>query len=121
MQRNFGDQFAVRALYGQGEHEDDPIDSTTLEFSLLFGGGLASTGGKWYVGAGYFQEEWENQEIDFDETFSGYHLMAGAGYNWSRVALDGWFSVRDDSDYDDFAAADVDRAMAVGITLGGRF
>lgn len=115
------DNAGVRSVLAFQQHNDySSVDSTIFEVTGIFGTGLGTEGFKIYGGPGFFNDNWSGPGGDFSA--SGLHLMFGLGYNWDSVALDGWWSIRDDSDYDDevpFASAD--GATSFGLGVSGRF
>lgn len=90
---------AIRGGFYSLEHDDyNDVDGSGIELQLLGGNNFDSVGFKIYGGVGLFNEEIE----DYD--FSGMLLTFGIGYNWQKIALDFWISVRDADDYEDFIA-----------------
>ncbi|MGB5583842.1 MAG: hypothetical protein WBO93_09645, partial [Gammaproteobacteria bacterium] len=83
---------------------------------------LATQGGKWYVGGGYFNEQWEG--TPGSDTFNGLQLGGGFGYNWETIALEMQLSLRDTGDYDDTLGTqttDIDTAGVLAVILSARF
>ena len=113
------DNFAVRGLYGQQEHDDiEGLDVSAFEISVLAGTGLATEGFKAYGSFGFFDEEWEARGSTID--FNGAMLGGGIGYNWTPVGIDFWMNIRDASDYEDFGGFDV-AAVSGGLGIAARF
>ena len=114
------DNFAMRGLYAQQEHDDfQGLDLNALEISALAGTGLATEGFKAYGSFGFFDEELEANNSSID--FNGAMIGAGIGYNWAPVGIDFWFNLRDSSDYEDlFPGADV-VAASDGLGIAARF
>ncbi|MCG5530484.1 hypothetical protein LRD18_06305 [Halorhodospira halochloris] len=107
------DNAGIRGVLAAQEHNDNSdVDSTILEGTVLFGSGLGTEGFKAYIGPGLFSDSFDYPGGDFDA--SGLHIMFGLGYNWSGVALDAWWSVRDVSDYEDELGVTVDGVASFG-------
>lgn len=115
------DNFGIRGLYGQQEHDDvTGLDVNVLEASVLGGTGLATEGFKAYGSFGFFDEDWEFAGDSIG--VSGAMFGGGIGYNWEPVSIDFWLNIRDSSDYEDVVGADVDlTAVSGGLGIAARF
>lgn len=97
----FSDRWAARLNVGALSHDSfDNVDSETAELAILLGRGLSQTGFKFYLGGGLYQDKWSVKNSSASETFSGTMLTGGLGYNWSRISLEFWLSLRKSSEYD---------------------
>jgi hypothetical protein len=77
---------------------------------------------KWYVGAGYFNEQW--QASSASNTFNGFQLGGGFGYNGEIIALDLQLSFRDTDDYNNTPGTQSTRIVTAGVlnlVLSARF
>ena len=119
----FTNRVALRANYymlRQGDFAYDDADG--WEVLALFGNGLATQGGKWYVGAGYFNEQW--QASSGSDSFNGLQLGGGFGYNWETIALEMQLTFRNTGDYDDTLGTqntDIISAGVLAVLLSTRF
>ncbi|MGB5278315.1 MAG: hypothetical protein WBO73_13045 [Gammaproteobacteria bacterium] len=119
----FTNRIALRGNYyslSQSDFAYSDVDG--WEVLALFGNGLATQGGKWYVGGGYFNEQWEG--TPGSDTFNGLQLGGGFGYNWETIALEMQLSLRDTGDYDDTLGTqttDIDTAGVLAVILSARF
>jgi len=92
--------FQVRATYFSLEHDDfSAIESTGYDLMAYGGVGFIRKGFRGYGGAGYFSDEWKTSF--FSESFSGFQIGGGIGYNWGKVALDFVVSLREADEYED--------------------
>jgi hypothetical protein len=97
-------------------------DASGLEALAYYGNGLAMRGLKWYVGGGYFSEEWDIATES--NSFSGLQLGGGFGYNWERYSFDMFLHFRDTSDYDKQLAVpggEINTAGVLSLMLSSRF
>ncbi len=117
------DAFSVRGNYydlNSGDFAD--TDASGYEILAYYGRGMATQGGKWYLGAGAFSEKW--QDPLGEHKFNGLQLGGGFGYNWDRIALDLMLGLRDTGDYDQYLGrpgAEINTAGVLSILLSARF
>ena len=99
------------------EHDDfSEINDNGFEIQVLFGNNFDLAGFKIYGGVGFFSETWEYS--NFSEDFSGLQLSGGLGYNWKRVALDYWFSIRQADDYEAFIEDAIGESIEMAAVSG---
>ena len=119
----FSDNIAFRGTFyslKRGNFAD--TDASGFDALAYYGSGLATRGGKWYIGGGYFSEEWNIKAES--NSFSGLQLSGGFGYNWERYAFDMLLHLRDPSDYDKHLAApgsEINTAGVLSLMLSARF
>jgi len=119
----FTNRIALRGNYYKLSQSDFAYrDADGWEVLAFFGNGLATQGGKWYVGGGYFNEQWHASSVS--NTFNGPQLGGGFGYNWETVALDMQLTLRDTGDYDDTLSTQSTEIVTAGVLtliLSARF
>ena len=119
----FSDNIALQATYYELRKGDFAYsDANGRDVFLYAGNGLATPGGKWYVGAGYFNEQWHASSAS--NTFNGFQLGGGFGYNGEIIALDLRLSFRDTDDYDNTLGTQSTRIVTAGVlnlVLSARF
>lgn len=114
-------QLGGRATLAFMEHDDlSGLDVTTFDASLLWGQGFNAEGFKWYLSGGIFNDKWSYDVTSFSENFNGLQLGGGIGYNWDRIALDGWLTARNTSSYK-FYDLTPESVITGGISLSYRF
>ena len=117
------DNFAFRGTIFSLEHDDfSEIDSNGYDLVIYGGTGLLTQGFKIYGGGGLFKDTWE--VLGFEESFNGFQLNGGLGYNWDVVAIDFVIGIRSVSDYDDLAntfGSTVDAAVSSNLSVSFRF
>lgn len=117
------DRLALRGTYYQlGSGDFDNTDAAGAELLAYYGRGLATRGGKWYIGAGYFNERWDTSGNS--QKFDGLQLGGGFGYNWDKVAFDLLLQFRDVSDYAEYLdrpEAEINTAGVLSLMLSTRF
>ena len=82
----FNNHFQVRATYFSLENNDyNNVDSEGYDLMAYGGVGFSQKGFRGYGGAGFFSDKWsfDNQ----NDTFSGFQLGGGLGYNWGPVGF----------------------------------
>lgn len=100
----FNNHFQVRATYFSLENEDfNDFDSSGFDLMGYGGMGLSEKGFRAYGGAGMFSDTWDY--AGQDDSFSGFQLGGGIGYNWGQVALDFVINLREAEEYEDFLLA----------------
>ena len=117
------DNFAFRGTIFSLEHDDfSEVDSSGYDLVVYGGTGLLTQGFKIYGGGGLYKDTWEAP--GFEESFSGFQLNGGLGYNWDVVAIDFVIGIRSISDYDDFAnqfGLTADTAVSSNLSVSFRF
>ncbi len=117
------DNFAFRGTIFSLEHDDfSEVDSSGYDLVIYGGTGLLTQGFKIYGGGGLFKDTWE--AFGVDESFNGFQLNGGLGYNWDVVAIDLVIGIRSTSDYDDLAnlfGSTVDAAVSSNLSISFRF
>jgi hypothetical protein len=117
------DNVAFRGTLFSLEHDDfSEIDSSGYDLVIYGGTGLLTNGFKIYGGGGLFKETWEVSGLE--ESFNGFQLNGGLGYNWDVVAIDLVIGIRSVSDYDDLAnqfGSSVDAAVSSNLSIALRF
>jgi hypothetical protein len=117
------DNVAFRGTIFSLEHDDfSEIDSSGYDLVIYGGTGLLTQGFKIYGGGGIFKDTWE--VLGLEESFNGFQLNGGLGYNWDVVAIDLVIGIRGTSDYDDLAnqfGSTVDAAVSSNLSLSVRF
>ncbi|MCC5856048.1 MAG: hypothetical protein JJU10_10305 [Idiomarina sp.] len=68
-----------------------------LDGNLFIGRNLHRHGLHYFAGAGLFTETWSSSGSS--RSYNGAQLLAGVGYNFERISVQGWFSIRDASAY----------------------
>ena len=119
----FSDKVALRGtVYSLEQGDFDNTNADGWEALAYYGRGMATPGGKWYVGGGYFSEQWN--DAAGSNTFNGLQLGGGFGYNWEQLAFDMLLHLRDTSDYDNYfgaPGAEINTAGVLSIMLSARF
>lgn len=111
----FNDSLAFRGTFFSLEHDDfSDLESSGYDLLLHFGTGLATTGLKAYIGGGLFKDQWELYSLE--ETFNGFQLSGGVGYNWEPVSLDFVLGIRDASDYENFVNGPFTNTSAAAVS-----
>lgn len=102
----FNDHLAIRLNFYSAEHENfRDLTINGLNGQIILTTNARDTGFKFYLGAGYFDEKWDNGR--FENTYTGSEFIFGLGYNWSRIGLDLTGAGRSQSDYDVPADSDL--------------
>jgi len=102
----FSNNTAVRGSLFSLNHIDYPeIDAEGIDIIALFGTGFTTQGFKAYLGAGIYDESWDNPTGGV-LNFSGIQFNGGLGYNWEAIALDLIIGIRESGDYNNQANAD---------------
>jgi len=113
----FTHNIALRYGFFFLKHNDySEIDNNGFEMQVLFGNNFDLVGFKIYGGIGFFSETWEYYYVSQD--FSGFQLSGGLGYNWKRIALEYWFSIRQADDYEAFIEDTVGESMEMAAVSG---
>jgi hypothetical protein len=119
----FTNRIALRgSFYKLSQNDFAYADADGWEVLAFFGNGLATQGGKWYVGGGYFNEQWHAAPVS--DTFNGLQLGGGFGYNWETIALDMQLTLRDSTDYNDTLGTQNTEIVTAGVLaliLSARF
>ena len=119
----FSDNIALRGtFYSLKRGNFDNTSADGWEVLAYYGRGMATQGGKWYLGGGYFSEQWD--DAAGSNTFNGLQLGGGFGYNWELVALDMLLQLRDRTDYDNYfgaPGAEINTAGVLAIMLSARY
>ena len=105
-QYGLNDHIATRINIYSATHEDvSSLKASGLDVQLILTSNARNSGFKFYIGAGYFSEKWENDSaiIKASLSYSGAEGVFGFGYNWNRVGLDLAGAVRPKSSYDETA------------------
>jgi len=114
---------AFRGIYYSLNHGNfADTDVTGLDALAYYGNGMAIRGFKWYIGGGYFSEEWNVAAQSY--TANGLQLSGGLGYNWQRYAFDMLLNFRDPGDYDEYLAepgVDINTAGVLMLMMSARF
>ena len=98
-QFSFNNYIAMRFNLYSAEHEDfSDLVISGMDGQVILTTNARNKGFKFYLGAGYFDEKWDNGNNE--TSFSGGEFIFGLGYNWSRVGLDLAGGVRPQSAYD---------------------
>ena len=117
------DNFAFRGTLFSLEHDEFSEGESSGYDLVIYGGtGLLTQGFKIYGGGGLFKDTWE--AFGVDESFNGFQLNGGLGYNWDMVAIDLVIGIRSISDYDDLAkqfGLTVDTAVSSNLSVSFRF
>jgi hypothetical protein len=109
-------------LYSLERGNFDNTNADGWEVLAYYGRGMTTQGGKWYLGGGYFSEQWN--DATGSSTFNGLQLGGGFGYNWEHLAFDMLLHLRDTSDYDNHLGApgaEINTAGVLSIMLSARF
>ena len=105
------------------DHDDlSEVESSGFDLVVYGGTGLLLQGFKIYGGVGIFKDSWEFR--GFDESFNGFQLSGGLGYNWEQVAVDYTIGIRDVSDYDDLvseAGFEAEATVSSNLSISFRF
>jgi len=97
-------------------------DASGFDALAYYGNGMAMRGFKWYIGGGYFSEEWNI--MTESNSFSGLQLSGGFGYNWERYSFDMLLHMRDASDYDKHLSepgTEISTAGVLSMMISARF
>ena len=117
------DNLAFRGTIFSLEHDDfSEVDSSGYDLVVYGGTGLLTQGFKIYGGGGLFKDTWE--AFGVEESFNGFQLNGGLGYNWDVVAIDFVIGIRSVSDYDDFVSivgVSADTAVSSNLSVSFRF
>jgi len=93
--------FAIRATLYHATHEDlKELYIQGYDGQLLLTSNAYESGIKWYIGAGYFNENWKIDGIDDEASFGGKEVILGLGYNWEKLNINLTSAGRFNSDYD---------------------
>jgi len=105
-QFSFNNHIAARLNLYSAEHEDfSNVSINGMDGQLLLTTNARHNGFKFYLGGGYFDEKWSDENMEI--SFSGAQFIFGLGYNWSRVGLDLTGGIRPQSAYDVSDEADL--------------
>lgn len=119
----FSDNVALRGTYYSFNQSDFAnTDTDGSEVLAYYGSGLATRGFKWYIGGGYFREQWDGATDS--NSFNGLQLGGGLGYNWEIVSFDMLLHLRDTDDYDDHLGqpgAEINTAGVLSLIFSARF
>lgn len=119
----FTDNIALRGTYYSLNKNDlisTDVDGT--EILAYFGSGLATRGGKWYIGGGYFRDQWDSATES--NSFDSLQLGGGFGYNWEIMSFDMMLHFRDVGDYDSYLGrpgGEIVTAGTLSLMLSARF
>jgi len=98
-QFGFNNYIALRLNLYTAEHEDfSNLKISGKDGQIILTTNARNKGFKFYMGAGFFDENWDDGNTDID--YSGGEFVFGLGYNWNHVGLDLVGGVRPQSDYD---------------------
>lgn len=119
----FSDNVALRGTYySLSQSNFFNTDTDGYEVLVYAGRGMAMRGFKWYLGGGYFSEQWDSEAES--NSFSGLQLGGGFGYNWERYAFDLLLHLRDPGDYDEHLSVpgiEIKTAGVLSLMLSRRF
>jgi len=119
----FIDNIALRGIYYSLNKNDlVSTDVDGMEILAYYGSGLATRGGKWYIGGGYFRDQWDGAKES--NSFDGLQLGGGFGYNWETMSFDMMLHFRDTSDYDNYLGrpgGEIVTAGTLSLMLSARF
>lgn len=117
--------FAVRTGYFSMDHATAAlIDVTGFDIQLLVSNNFTDPGFRIYGGVGHFREQWGAPFAKLK--IRGPQGTVGIGYNFEKVSLDWWVTIRSAGGYDEFltAATGIDpgaSAASSGLMAAVRF
>jgi hypothetical protein len=116
-------RIAFRGTYYLLDRGNFP-DTNASGYDVLayFGNGMATRGFKWYIGGGYFSEEWDVMTESY--SFSGMQFSGGFGYNWERYSFDMLLHARDTGDYENILTGpetEIRTAGVLSMMMSARF
>ena len=119
----FSDNVALRGnYYSLNKNDLISTDVGGTEILACFGSGLATRGGKWYFSGGYFREQWDSATES--NSFDGWQLGGGFGFNWESSSFDMLIQLRDVDDYDNHlgqSGAEIVTAGVLSLIFSARF
>jgi hypothetical protein len=117
----FNNHFQIRGGYFSLENDDfSNLDSEGYDLMAYGGVGFSKKGFRGYGGAGFFSDKWSFDPQN--DTFSGFQVGGGLGYNWGPVALDFVLNLRKADKYEDyFYATGTYVAMSGALTVSYLF
>ena len=110
---------------------EDTLEGTAYDVSLVWGHGFREKGVMWYIGPGYFNEDWDTPYLVDDgsgsyiqqtesQSVSSWLVTSGIGYNWNNIGTELWVTYKNGSEYKP-PLDNVDGAITVGLSVSYRF
>lgn len=92
--------FQIRGTYFSLEYDENAaVKSKGFDLMAYGGTGLSTKGFRAYGGPGFYSDKWSGNGDR--ESFSGFQLGGGLGYNWGAVAVDFVINFRQVEQYED--------------------
>jgi hypothetical protein len=93
--------FQIRGTYFSLENDDyNGLKSDGFDLMAYGGFGFSMRGFRGYGGVGFYSDKWSFEGES--DSFSGFQLGGGLGYNWGPAALDFVINLRKVDEYEDF-------------------
>jgi hypothetical protein len=116
-------RIAFRGTYYSLDRGNFPdTEASGYDVLAYYGNGMAMRGFKWYIGGGYFSEEWDVMTVSY--SFSGMQFSGGFGYNWQRYSFDMLLHARDKGDYNNNLSepdSEIRTAGVLSMMMSARF
>jgi hypothetical protein len=109
----FTDNIALNGnYYTLNKNDLVSTDVGGTEILVRLGSGLATRGDKLYFSGGHFREQWDSATES--NSFDGWQIGGGFGYNWEGSSFDMLLHLRDTGDYENYLAGSGEELATAG-------